>query len=351
MTDYDILDREEIRDLIARLISLAGKSPDTDLIMETITTALKLVTDHTERGDLKVINTALKEMRYASKVFAPYRNVRKVTLFGSSRTEEWEPGYLQAVTFAREITQVGYMVITGAGEGIMKGGQAGAGREKSFGMNIRLPFEQVPNVYIQNDAKLITFKYFFTRKLAFIKETHALALFPGGFGTHDEGFETLTLLQTGKSTPLPVVLLDVPGGHFWNAWKDYIEKQLLGRRMVSPEDMHLFKVTDQVDEAVREIVTFYSNYHSMRYVGEQMVLRVQHPVTEELLENLNHRFSDILLRESIRSTAPLPEEANEPELSHLPRLVCHFNRRNYGRLRQMIDLINQSGPYKVAPLL
>lgn len=343
MNDHDHLDDTTVQDLIRRLIDLAGETSQTELISEIITTGLKLVTDQTDRGDLKVINSALKEMRYAFKIFAPYRNVRKITLFGSARTHEGDPAYLQAVQFARQITEQNYMVITGAGEGIMKGGQAGAGREKSFGMNIRLPFEQVPNIYIRDDIKLITFKYFFTRKLTFIKETDALTLFPGGFGTHDEGYETLTLLQTGKSNPLPVVLLDVPGGDFWRSWKDYVEKLLLGRGMISPEDLHFYKVTDQVDEAVAEIVTFYRNYHSMRSVGDLLVMRLQHRVSPALLQRLNDDFADILNKDTIQTSTPLPEEANEPETLALHRIVFYFNRRNYGRLRQMIDLLNTEG--------
>jgi uncharacterized protein (TIGR00730 family) len=340
MADPKEPDLIKIRELVNHLIQNVGETAHPELVTEIIETALNLVSDAADRGDLKVINNALKEMRHAFKIFAPYRNVRKVTLFGSARTQEWEPAYLQSVAFARAITEHGYMVITGAGEGVMKGGQAGAGREKSFGMNIRLPFEQVPNIYIRDDVKLITFKYFFTRKLSFIKETHALALFPGGFGTHDEGFETLTLLQTGKSNPLPVVLLDVPGGDFWKSWRDYVEKQLLGRGMISPEDMAFFRIADRVEQAVNEIVTFYRNYHSMRYVDELLVIRLQNPPSENLLECLNEEFADILEKDRIRSSPPLPSEVNEPELLSLPRIVLHFNRRNYGRLRQMIDRIN-----------
>jgi len=349
MADRDRPDQEEIRELVSRLIRLAGETPHADLVSEIVLTSLKLVSDQADRGDLKVINSALKEMRYAFKVYAPYRTVRKVTVFGSARTEEWDPSYFQAVAFAREITRRGYMVITGAGEGIMKGGQAGAGRENSFGMNIRLPFEQMPNIYIKDDPKLITFKYFFTRKLAFIKETDALALFPGGFGTHDEGFETLTLLQTGKSTPLPLVLIDSPGGDFWKNWERYIGKQLLDRRLISPEDLHLFKVTDSVEEAVHEIVTFYGNYHSMRYVGDLLVIRLQYPVTGEMLEDLNAGFSDLLVQDDIRATPPLPEEVNEPETLELHRVMLHFNRKNYGRLRHLIDALNRFVPVDRAP--
>jgi len=337
------LEQGMLDDHIMNLIQMCGGSPHADLIKEMIITALKLVEEPTDRGDIKILNAALRELRFAFKLFSAYRNVRKVTVFGSARTREDDPAYHQAVTFAQRIIQHGYMVITGAGDGIMKGAQEGAGRNMSFGVNIQLPFEQIPNIYIENDPKLVTFKYFFTRKLIFVKETDAIALFAGGFGTLDEGFESLTLMQTGKSDIMPIVLIDAPGETYWIEWRGHLERQLLKRGLIAPEDASFVKTTDNAEEAVREIVNFYRNYHSSRYVGERFIIRLEHPVTDEMLDKLNTDFKDILIKGSIERSPVLPEESHEAELMHLPRLSLFFNRKNFGRLRQLIDAVNTLG--------
>ncbi|HLG21811.1 MAG TPA: LOG family protein [Candidatus Manganitrophaceae bacterium] len=332
---------KDLQEKIGALIQFGGERADNeDLIREIIITALRLSQNHVTRGDLKIIHAAVKEMRYAFKLFAPYKEIRKVSVFGSARTRPTEPIYELAAEFAEQITAENFMVITGAGEGIMRAVQGGSGRKNSFGMNILLPFEQAANEFIENDPKLMTFKYFFTRKLFFIKEANAIALFPGGFGTHDEGFEALTLLQTGKSNPLPVVFIDIPGGTYWKAWRAFVEDEILSRGLISEEDLSLFKVTDRVDVAVSEITNFYRNYHSIRFVRDQLVVRLNHPATEERLERLNDLFSDIVASGKITRTEALPEEANEPKLLSLPRIGFHFNRKGFGRLRQMIDTIN-----------
>jgi hypothetical protein len=327
--------------LIEQLIQQHGGSDNADLVEDIIETALRLADDKADRLDVKVINSALKELRYASKIFAPFRGQRKVTVFGSARTKPESPEYQQAVAFGKAIVEHGFMVITGGGEGIMGAAQRGAGRDKSFGLNIRLPFEQEPNIEIAGDRKLINFKYFFTRKLCFIKESDAIVLFPGGFGTHDEGFEALTLMQTGKSQPKPLVFVDRPHGNYWKTWWRFVEDQLLDEALISKEDLSLFKVCDDVEEACKEITQFYSNYHSCRYVKDAMVLRVKYAVTENLLRTLNARFSDICLNGGqYRAAGPLPEEENEPELKDLHRIVFPFNRTNFGRLRSLIDVVN-----------
>jgi len=304
-------------------------------------TAEKLVRDDTGVADMKLLNAALKELRYAFRVFARYRGIRKVSTFGSARTPADHPAYRQAHEFARRIAdEHGYMVITGAGGGIMRAANEGSGRERSFGINIRLPFEQAPNEFIHRDPKLVNFKYFFTRKLMFVKEADAIALFPGGFGTHDEGFEALTLLQTGKSKLVPVVFVDAPGGHYWKQWRDYVVDHLLNESLISPADMRLFKVTDDVDEAVAEITTFYRRYHSSRYVRERLVLRLVEPLSDVRLATLNEEFADIVVGDPIVQTTALPEEAGESEITHLPRLVFEFGRRQFGRLRMLIDAVN-----------
>ena|SRR5579884_166176 len=336
------MEAKDVQERIAELIRLAsGPSENEDLVREIIITALTLSKNHATRGDLKIIHTALKEMRYAFKLYAPYKDRRKISVFGSARTRSTEPIYAYAEEFARKIAAAGFMVITGAGEGIMRAVQGGAGRSDSFGLNILLPFEQAANEFIENDPKLMTFKYFFTRKLFFIKEASAVALFPGGFGTHDEGFESLTLLQTGKTNPIPVVFIDSPGGTYWKAWRAYVEDELLSRGLISQEDLHLFKVTDQIDVAVEEVVRFYKNYHSLRFVRDQLVIRLNHPVERKMLDHLNESFSDILVSGKFNETKPLPDEANEPNLLSLPRIVFHFNRRDFGRLRQLINTLNQ----------
>lgn len=327
--------------LIEQLIQQHGGSDNADLVEDIIETALRLADDKADRLDVKVINSALKELRYASKIFAPFRDQRKVTVFGSARTKPESPEYQQAVAFGKAIVEHGFMVITGGGEGIMGAAQRGAGRDKSFGLNIRLPFEQEPNIEIAGDRKLINFKYFFTRKLCFIKESDAIVLFPGGFGTHDEGFEALTLMQTGKSQPKPLVFVDRPHGNYWKTWWRFVEDQLLDEALISKEDLSLFKVCDNVEEACKEITQFYSNYHSCRYVKDAMVMRVKYAVTENLLRTLNARFSDICLNGGqFRAADPLPEEENEPELKDLHRIVFPFNRTNFGRLRSLIDVVN-----------
>ncbi|MCI0652234.1 MAG: LOG family protein [Planctomycetes bacterium] len=327
-------------DVFARIIDEAGGSPHSDIIADIMRTAVKLVGDGSSRGDLKIMRAALREMRYAFKVFRPYRGRRKVTIFGSARTTPDEPIYSQAREFAKKIADFGFMTITGAGPGLMQAAQEGAGRERSFGVNIRLPFEQNANPFIRDDPKLVNFKYFFTRKLIFVKESDAIVLFPGGFGTHDEGFESMTLVQTGKTDPKPLVFIDRPESHYWNEWNEYIREHLLERGLISEEDRSLYLVTDSNDAACEEILRFYRVYNSCRWVRGRLVLRLNHQISDEAVEELNEEFGDILLSGKIEKSAPLPAEANEPESLHLPRLGLEFNRRNFGRLRQLIDHIN-----------
>ncbi len=322
----------------------AYHAPSTEQLAQQMReTADKLLRDGASRGDIKLLNTALKELRYALKVFAPYRHVRKVTVFGSARLASDHPAFQQCVAFSRRIADAGYMVITGAASGIMEAGHVGAGRERSIGVNILLPFEQAANPVIRGDLKLMHLRYFFTRKLLFIKEADAVALFPGGFGTQDEGFEVLTLVQTGKSHLLPIVMVDEPGGDYWARWEEYVRDMLLARGLISPADMSLFKVTDRLDEAVAEVLDFYRVYHSMRYVRRDLVLRLQRRLPEALLERLRGEFGDIVVSGTFEQTEALPEEANDTHVAGLPRLRFHFDRRNLGRLRMLVDLINREG--------
>ena len=335
------LSKEEILHQIDALLG----GPDDDLhvalMKELLTGVLKLHDAHLDLLDVKIVNRAVKELRHAFGVFRGYQDRQKVSIFGSARTPLDDPNYQLAYRFAKAIVQRGFMVITGGADGIMRAAQEGAGRENSFGVNIMLPFEQGPNQTIADDSKLITFKYFFTRKLMFQKEANAIALFPGGFGTHDEGFEILTLAQTGKSDPLPIVCLQAPGCDYWDDWLTFITRQLLHRRLINEEDLSLFTVTDSVDAAVDYIHAFYRRYHSIRFVGRQLAMRLKSPISGEALEQTQKRFSDLLADGQFELRGPLEEELDEPALRDLPRLVFNFNRRSAGRLRQLIDHLNR----------
>jgi uncharacterized protein (TIGR00730 family) len=303
-------------------------------------TADKLLQDRANRGDVKLLSVALRELRYCFKVFAAYRNRRKVTVFGSARLPLTDPSCVQAIEFGKRLAEKDYFVITGAASGIMEAGHIGAGRAHSIGVNILLPFEQEANTIIRNDHKLMHLKYFFTRKLLFLKESDAVALFPGGFGTLDEAFEVLTLIQTGKSHLFPIVMVDAPGSDYWVHFLRFTRDVLLARHLISEYDLHLFKVTTSVDEAVAEVLNFYRVYHSMRYVRGDLVLRLQRPLSEGTLGQLRSEFRDIVKEGTLEQTNALPEEANEPHLVTMPRLKFRFDRHRLGRLRQLVDAIN-----------
>jgi len=325
--------------LILELLDVAGVPPDRrPYLQQLLTTVMKLHEDGTLPGDLKITNAALKEMRYAYKVFAPYRDTRKVTVFGSSRTARTEPAAEAAHEFGRRMVEEGWMVVTGAGAGIMGAAQEGAGAERSFGLNIRLPFEQEANPWIASDPKLITFKYFFTRKLFLVKEASAVALFPGGFGTMDETWELLTLMQTGKSAIIPVVLVEAGPKPYWRIWDRWTQGILVERGLVEPVDATLYRIVDSVDEAVREILGFYRVFHSARIVGDDLVYRLRHPLTDAQVAEIQRQFEDILKGRVDQLPGPVPQELNE--FPQLARLVLPFNRSSFARLRQLIDYIN-----------
>lgn len=314
---------------------------DRDLALEIVHSALKLARDQVTRLDRKIVNSTLKELRHAFRVFAPYKDVRKVTIFGSARTEKGDPEYAAARDFSAAIARRGWMVITGAGPGIMEAGHEGAGGELSFGANILLPFEAKPNPVIASDSKLINFKYFFTRKLTFMKEADAFVLLPGGFGTLDEAFELLTLIQTGKSDLHPIVLLEPPGGSYWQMFDRYVREELLGRGYVSPDDLSLYRRLDDPEEAVREVEQFYVSYHSQRTIGGRLVLRLNHAPDQKLLELLSEEFGDIL-RGPIERVEASVEEVRDEDVPELPRIALDFDRRSVGRLRLLIDRLNRS---------
>jgi hypothetical protein len=333
---------EDLDARIAELVAEQGISErDAALIAQIVTTAFLLGKDVASREDLKIVNAALKEMRYAFKVFAPYRKVRKVSVFGSARSKPGDPDYEQARAFGKRIAEHGWMVVTGAGPGSMEAANEGAGAAKSFGVNIRLPFEADPNPVLADDPKLINFKYFFTRKLMFIKEASAFVLLPGGFGTMDEAFELLTLMQTGKSDMHPIVLLDSPGGGYWKGFLDFTKRDLVERGYVSSPDLDLFTLTDDVERAADEISRFYANYDSMRFVGNKLVLRLVQAPDDKTLARLSGSFADLLTSGRIERTDPLPAEISDDDAIERPRIVLNFDRASYGRLRALIDELNQ----------
>jgi uncharacterized protein (TIGR00730 family) len=337
---YQLQSDEANRRIDALLEQVRVPETTWRLYHEMLTTALKMFEDGAGPGDLKIASRALKEMRYGFKIFAPYRDVPKVTVFGSARTSAEHPVAAQAQAFGKRMTEAGWMVITGAGSGVMGAAQEGAGRERSFGLNIRLPTEQEANPWIVADPKLISFKYFFSRKLFLVREAHAMAFFPGGFGTCDEVFEALTLTQTGKQPVLPLVLVDEPGGTYWKRFAEFIRGEMLDRGMISAGDPGLFRMTDDVDLAVAEILDFYRVYHSQRYVGDSLVIRLRRAPSPAILTDLNTRFSDILDGPAEQTMGPL--KAENGELPDLPRLILPFNRTSFARLRQLVDFLNRS---------
>jgi len=331
-----------VDDLIDRLIRHAGEVRHPDFVREMILAALKSGQESEDRIDLKIMNTTLKEMRFTTKVFSPYRRVRKVTVFGSARTRPEEPIYKMAREFGKKLSDAGYMVITGGGPGIMQAVNEGAGPENSFGVNIRLPFEQQMNPVLANNPRAVTYKYFFNRKVAFLKESDAVVLFPGGFGTLDEAMETLTLVQTGKRAPLPLVLLDEPGGTYWTRYVEFLKEELLANGYISRTDLDLFESPGSPDEAVQRIRLFYFRYHSMRYVGEKLVIRLLSAIEKEAVAELNTGFADLLVpKGEISLSKAQPAESDEPDLAHLPRLLVDFDRKDFARLRHLIDAINR----------
>jgi uncharacterized protein (TIGR00730 family) len=326
---------------IDKLLDIVGNIDHPELVREMIVAALKAGKEKNDRAHMRLMNTTMKEMRFTGKIFGPYSGVRKVTVFGSARTKPDEPTYDMARKFGKKLAQEGYMVITGGGPGIMHAVNEGAGSKHSFGVNILLPFEQKPNPVVAGNPRLITYKYFFNRKVAFLKEADAVALFPGGFGTLDEAMETLTLLQTGKHEPLPLVLIDEPGGTYWSRWLRFMREELLAEGYISERDFELFERVNSIDAAVERINYFYSRYHSLRYVDKKLVIRLLSAISDASVKKLSEKFSDMLTPDGkMYLSGPLPQEEDEPELSGLPRLVMDFNLMDFGSLRNLIREIN-----------
>lgn len=326
--------------------AVGAPAESAEFLEEAVTAVLKMGQDRADRWDAKIARTALKEMRHAFRMFAQYRDVPKVTVFGSARLQPGTPAYEMARRFGEKMAARGYMIVTGAGPGIMAAANLGAGPERSFGLGIQLPFEQRANDVMAGDPKFINFRFFFVRKLFFLKDAHAVVLCPGGFGTMDETFESLTLIQTGRSPIIPLVMMDGPGGGYWSTWRYGLVDKLIRDGMISPEDVHLFRVVEHEDDAVEAIERFYRVYHSQRVVGDELVLRLKRPLDDDTVGRLNREFAGLLRPGAapMRLAGAFPEEANEPELADLPRLVVPFDERSHGLLRRLIDAINGSVP-------
>jgi uncharacterized protein (TIGR00730 family) len=331
-----------VDDLIEHVMDLVGGIRRPHIVREMILASLKAGQEDVGRVDLKLMNTSLKEMRYTAKIFSAYRHVKKVAVFGSARTRSEAEIYAMAHLLGRRLAEAGFMVITGGGPGIMQAVNEGAGSDFSFGVAIQLPFEQKSNPVMDGSSKNIFYKYFFNRKVAFLKESDAVALFPGGFGTLDEAMETLTLVQTGKRNPLPLILIEEPGGSYWQHWVRFVKHVLLAGGYIGQFDLKLFESVDAVDEAVERITRFYHRYHSLRYVGDKLAIRLNSALEPGKIRDLKKRFAGILRPHGdLYLSGPLPEETDEPDISHLPRLVLDFNRFDFGRLKCLIDAINR----------
>ena len=335
--------KDPLDNAIVELIEKSGLTNDTDLTFEMIVSVLRMGLEHVDRGDMKLVNNSLKELRYSFHVFETYRSTLKCSIFGSARTKEDDPEYESAKQLGKAMADRDWMVMTGAGPGIMAAGLEGAGTENSFGINIVLPFEASANRFIADDPKLINFRYFFTRKLTFMKESSAFASLPGGFGTMDEAFELLTLMQTGKTDIVPLVLLDPSGSTYWERWRDFVTKELLDASLISPADMDLFLITDDVEEAANEMTHFYSTYHSSRAVGQRLVLRLKREVTDDELTELNGEFADIIKSGEIERIEATESEVRDDDQVNLHRIAFNFNRHGFARLRVMINALNNAG--------
>jgi len=326
--------------LIEVMAKKYGNNETAEFYRQMLTTIAKLSGDLSDLGDIKIINATLKELRYAFKIFAPYRNDRKVVMFGSHKISARSAEYKMAEEFAKKIAEKGWMVITGGGGGIMEAGNKGAGPGKSFAVNIKLPTEQKPNPYVRGE-KLVTLKYFFTRKLVFLKESDATVLFPGGFGTHDEGFEVMTLLQTGKNNPRPLIFVDTFFGTYWKTWLKFIENGMMKNGLLYKNDLNIFKIVHTVGEAVNEVVNFYKVYNSIRYVGSRTILRLNKALSDIQVDKLSKKYEDILVAGKIECCKPTPEEVKTKDKLDLFRLSMNFDKMSYGRLMSLIRDINK----------
>ena len=330
---------EDVNESISRLVSKIGKKDNEKYLKEIIGSICKLSDVDINSGDWKLMSRSIKELKNSFQAFTPYRDKRKVAIFGSARTPEENPLFKMAEDFSRDIAKEDFMVITGAGGGIMEAGNKGAG-DDSFGVNIKLPFEQSANDYIKESKKLVSYNYFFIRKLMFIKESDATVLFPGGFGTLDEAYEGLTLIQTGKSLPRPIILMQNEGDDYWQTWVSFFTDIMLRDKYISPDDMDLFSICENNQEAIEKITKFYKTYHSLRYVGDNAVIRLNNEISADNIASLNDAFKDIVVEGKIHACEPFPDEVETRDQLKKFRVTFKFNKVNFGRLVSMVRMIN-----------
>ena len=342
MADSTVVPSEVTEDL-RRILADAGISDNADLVARILATGIGLGMDGADRLDLKIASSALTEMRAAFRLFAPYDDAPKATIFGSARTRPDDALYRQASEVAAALAARGWLVVTGAGPGIMQAAAEGAGPHNSLGVSIRLPFEEKPNVVVGESARNVAMKYFFTRKLMLVKESRGFVCVPGGFGTLDEMFELLTLQQTGKADPVPIVLLDAPGGGFWEGLRRFIDDHLLSSGVISDGDFDRVLITDSVTEAVDELTGFYRNYDSLRWVGKRLVLRLRAEPTDEEVAALNEEFAPMLTEGGIERRGPLTIEREDADRVDLPRLVLRLDQFRVGELYRLIRAVNALG--------
>ena len=333
-------EREALLTRLERILANASDDLRSTLIRGMLAGVATMAEQPPDLLDVKIMSRALKELQHAFRVFQPYEHCLKVSIYGSARTPAHDPNFQLAARMGRLLSQRGFMVITGAGPGIMEAGHEGAGKDMSFGVNIMLSFEQGANAVIAGDPKLVHLKYFFTRKLLFVRESHAAAFFPGGFGTMDEAFELLTLIQTGKANVVPIVCLQAPGSDYWTRWMDFVKHQLLPGSFISESDLSLLKIFDNAEAAADEIQHFYRNFHSYRFVKESLVIRMRHPLTPEQLKEVRSRFHDLASNGVIVQGKALAPELDDREALSFPRLILPYHRQDAGRLRQLIDWLN-----------
>lgn len=331
---------DETEERISSLMESVGGIEQKGIVREMIITALKAGQETDYIPNLRMLNNTMKEMRHTNRIFSPYRHKKKVTIFGSARTAAEDSSYKLCVEFSRKLAEKGYMIITGGGPGIMQAGNEGAGKDNSFAVNIFLPFEQSANSVMKDTPRLITYKYFFNRKVAFVKEADAIAVFPGGFGTLDEAMEVFTLIQTGKTTPKPLILIDDETG-YWDDWFSFVKSSLLGKGFISADDFSIFTITRNADEAVAVIDEFYSNYQSHRFVDGKLVIRMIRELDDEQILLLETEFPEIMMPGTrITRCEPFPEEMDQPETLALHRILMDFDHHHYGLLIAFIRRLN-----------
>ena len=340
----------DLNSKVDELISLIVPpgSVNLPLYREMLTTVIRMAQADRNRWDAKIMLQTLREMETAFSRLEDFKRRRKVTVFGSARTPVGHPVYQLARELGQTLARLDLMVITGAGGGVMAAAHEGAGLENSLGFNITLPFEQSANPTISGSPHLLSFHFFFLRKLFFVKEADALVLCPGGFGTLDEALEVMTLVQTGKSPLVPIVLLDEPGSNYWESALQFLREQLQDRHYILPSDLRLMRLADSAEQATREITNFYRNFHSSRWLQDRFVIRMNHALSNEALEHINEAYADLCTSGEFEQQPCCSMELDEPELQRLPRLSFIFNGRNYGRLSELIDYLNETESWAAA---